>query len=134
MIGNLLVSADRVCDYIPIISTVSNTVGLFQKYCVIDCIDDRDLASGRYYTYLKDKSTYRSLALLIPGLGNLIVGMHDLFPTLIGRNWYAALDAPDDRIGLRHAEDDGVQEPSSSDYFCFGLFLCFYSCSRCFCG
>ena len=133
MIGNLLVSADRVCDYIPIISTVSNTVGLFQKYCVIDCIDDRDLANGHYYTYLKEKSTMRSVVLLIPVIGNVLVSLHDLCPTMRGGHWYGTLSAPDgiELRGASNAENDGGPEPSSSELRCFAAVLLLLHCCSC---
>lgn len=69
-----LVQADGICDYIPIISTISNLVGLVQKYFFIP---SAPAPADRYYTHLHQKNFYRCLVLLIPVLGNILVGLHD---------------------------------------------------------
>ncbi len=74
--NSFLKRADTVCDYIPVVSTVTNLVDLFQK-CVLSFTNPTKIEKDRYYSHLKDKSTKRCLLLLLPGVVNLAVGIYD---------------------------------------------------------
>lgn len=76
-IGNFLVKADNICDYIPVVSTATNLVDLFQKAVVIPKLDADVISSSHYYTHLKNKGIFRCLALLLPFIGNLLVAISD---------------------------------------------------------
>ncbi|MCB1111970.1 MAG: hypothetical protein H7A37_10455 [Chlamydiales bacterium] len=69
--------ADRVCDYIPIVSTASNFVDLFEKLA-FKGFDSTAIHQNRYFTYIDNKPTWRCVALLIPILGNIIIAIDDL--------------------------------------------------------
>jgi len=76
-IGKYLYRADVICDYVPVISTVSTIVNLFQKFFVIPYLNRDYVNSSYYYSYLNQKSTNRCISLLVPIIGNIIVGIFD---------------------------------------------------------
>lgn len=69
-VGHILSQADRICDYIPVISTLSNAVDLVAKAIFsaihINCLE------GDYANHLRDKSALRCALLLIPVIGNVV--------------------------------------------------------------
>ncbi|MGL5263329.1 MAG: ankyrin repeat domain-containing protein [Candidatus Rhabdochlamydia sp.] len=66
---------DRVCDYIPFVSTASNIVDLFQK-CVYKCLPE-NIAKNRYWSHINWKDVSRCLILLVPILGNIYIAISD---------------------------------------------------------
>lgn len=68
------IKIDKICDYVPVISTITSSVNLFQKYFVIPKIEKN---KSHYYQYLKNKSTFRSVCLLIPVFGNIVIYIFD---------------------------------------------------------
>lgn len=74
-----LVLADKVMDYVPILSTGTNLINLFQKIVMIPRVNAETVSSNDYYRYLKEKSIERCILLLIPGIGNLLVIASDNF-------------------------------------------------------
>ena len=76
-IGHVLVQADKVCDYIPVVSTISNLTVLFQKTIILPFSDRQTVINSRYYTHLEQKSALRCVMLLIPVIGNIVVGIYD---------------------------------------------------------
>lgn len=85
-VSSLLVKADRLCDYIPLVSTVSNLIDLFQKYVVLPFLHQDTIKASRYYQHLQQKSFLRCIALIIPILGNIIVGIYDLVHRPVYKN------------------------------------------------
>ncbi|KIC77239.1 hypothetical protein DB41_CO00080 [Neochlamydia sp. TUME1] len=71
-------SIDRGADYIPIVSTVTNLVDIFQKVVVLPFKQKENISKNVYYTHLDQKSFRRCLTLLIPVLGNVFVGIYDV--------------------------------------------------------
>ena len=76
-IGKTLRLADDVCDYVPVVSTVSNLVDLFQKTVVLPSTPKEIIWESHYYTHLDQKSFSRCVVLLIPVIGNILVGIYD---------------------------------------------------------
>lgn len=77
--SNVLISCDSICDYIPVISTITNLFfGILEKL-VLGCITLNSINKNHYFSYIKDKSLVRCVTLLVPFLGNIIVGIYDLF-------------------------------------------------------
>jgi hypothetical protein len=76
-VDDFFVKADNVCDYIPTISTLSNLTDLFQKCVILPFKSNQTIDNNHYYTHLKNKSILRSIVLLIPVIGNIIVGIYD---------------------------------------------------------
>jgi hypothetical protein len=76
-ISNSLVKTDRICDYVPLISTASNLVAIFEKFVVLPFIESSKKLSNRYYALIENKSLLRCLILLIPLIGNIIIGIFD---------------------------------------------------------
>jgi ankyrin repeat protein len=74
-ISTTFAEVDRVCDYIPFVSTVSNVVDLFQK-CVCKCLSET-VSKSRYWTHIKQKDLFRCFILLVPILGNIYVLVSD---------------------------------------------------------
>ncbi|MBX9744036.1 MAG: ankyrin repeat domain-containing protein [Chlamydiales bacterium] len=70
-ISSALVYADKVCDFIPFVSTASSAINLFQKYGPISSLLGISTKS-RYWEYIQGKPTCLSVVLLIPILGNFI--------------------------------------------------------------
>lgn len=75
---NFLVKTDNICDYIPVISTATNLSYLFQKTVVIPFASDETIVNDHYYQYINEKSFARCITLLIPVVGNIVVGLYDL--------------------------------------------------------
>lgn len=86
-LSQVFVKIDNVCDYVPVLSTVSNSVDIFAKiftkYVVLPLANDATKASIKkdmYYRHIKYKDWTRSLVLLLPfGINNLIVGIYDFY-------------------------------------------------------
>ncbi len=76
----LSVSTLQKCDYLPIVSSYTNCAALFYRYVGGHYISDS--AGDRKYHYFCDKSPIRCAILLIPILGNLLVGIYDLITYL----------------------------------------------------
>lgn len=75
--GTIFAETDRICDYIPFVSTVSNLIDLFQK-CVVKCLPE-GTTKNRYWSHIKDKDLLRCFILLIPILGNIYILVADYF-------------------------------------------------------
>lgn len=75
--GTTFVEADGICDYIPVVSTISNLIDLFQKY-VVKFLSE-GTAKNRYWTHIKHKDQLRCFILLVPILGNIYVLASDYF-------------------------------------------------------
>ncbi len=74
--GDDLAKLDVICDLIPVISTVSNCVNVFQKAIAIvanasEATDQKEVKS-HYYTHLEAKSFLFCSVCLIPVIGNVI--------------------------------------------------------------
>lgn len=78
LISNMFLSVDNYCDYIPGASTVTSLVDIFEKCVIVPFINKETRENSPYLTHIHEKSLVRSLVLLIPGLGNFIVGIYDL--------------------------------------------------------
>lgn len=77
-IGKIFISIDKTADYIPIVSTLTNLVDLFQK-CVVDlCTNSETTRKSPYYTHIRDKQALRCVILLIPVIGNILIGIYDV--------------------------------------------------------
>ncbi|MCB1112325.1 MAG: DUF4116 domain-containing protein [Chlamydiales bacterium] len=76
-IENFFIAADQAADYIPVVSTVSNLVDLFQKTVVISNMKPTTIEKAHYFSHLNKKSKTRCAVLLIPVLGNLAVAIYD---------------------------------------------------------
>lgn len=74
-VSTALAEADAICDYIPIISTLSNIVVVALK-CIYACLPE-SITKDRYWTHIHEKSLWRCLILLVPLLGNLYVLISD---------------------------------------------------------
>ncbi|HEY4832303.1 MAG TPA: hypothetical protein VIH61_07070 [Waddliaceae bacterium] len=74
-ISNLLVKIDHFCDYIPLVSSVTNLVDLFQKCVVLPFMDKTTIVSNHYYKHINEKSFVRCFLLVIPVIGNIIIGI-----------------------------------------------------------
>lgn len=68
-ITTLMSEVDNICDYIPVISTVSNLVNLFEKCAVVPCISKE--SRTHYWSHIKFKEIARCLFLLIPVISNI---------------------------------------------------------------
>jgi hypothetical protein len=72
-LSDFLIKADQICDCIPILSVVNNVVDLFIKIIVLPRMQLAAIQSSHYYTYLTEKTFTRSVLLLIPIFGQIIV-------------------------------------------------------------
>ena len=76
-VNDFFVIADSICDYIPLVSTVSNLIDLFQKNVILSFIDKGTINDSHYFTHLKGKLDLRCVVLLIPLIGNIVIGIYD---------------------------------------------------------
>lgn len=67
---------DHILDYVPVISTVSNLIDITAKLVLGNLTKD-PIDSFPYFAHLSEKSYLRCVTLLIPIVGNIIVGLHD---------------------------------------------------------
>ena len=76
-ISKYFISADVCFDYIPVISTFTNLLGLFQKCIFLLPLENIAVKGGHYYTHMKQKSFARCVVLLVPVIGNIFIGILD---------------------------------------------------------
>lgn len=80
-VSRCFIEMDKVCDNIPVVSTITNLIGLFQKYVLFPPLGPCCCACGwwsnRYVRHLQKKHFARYIILLIPIFGNLCVGIYD---------------------------------------------------------
>lgn len=65
-VESLLINLDKLCDFIPGLSTVTNVVNIFQKIFVVPC------ASNEYHDHLRKKTFYDCVTLLIPAINCVV--------------------------------------------------------------
>ncbi|CDR34905.1 hypothetical protein [Criblamydia sequanensis] len=77
-LSTLFIACDNICDYIPVISTITNLFfGILEKMVLV-YVQSTSLKENHYFSYIKDKSIFRCITLLVPFLGNILVGILDL--------------------------------------------------------
>jgi hypothetical protein len=75
--ADCLVKMDTFCDYVPILSTVSNLVDIVQKCFTLPAMKRKELYEDHYFTHLQQKNIPRCIILLIPILGNIVIAICD---------------------------------------------------------
>lgn len=77
-IGKIFVWTDQCCDYVPILSCVTNLVDLIQKISIDLFVDQSTVDQSRYYTHIQEKTYKRCFSLIfLFFLGNLIFAIYD---------------------------------------------------------
>ncbi len=71
---------DRICDYTPFVSTISNLGILFRKHVFKPA---EATLKGQAFTHIEQKNTMRCLTLLVPILGNLVIVFYDIVMSFI---------------------------------------------------
>lgn len=80
-VGNVssqMVSLDNFFDYVPVFSTATNIVDLFQKCLILPFKDQKSISASHYFTHICQKSFARCFFLLIPVVSNLAIIFFDL--------------------------------------------------------
>lgn len=77
-VDNFFVKTDIILDYVPVVSTATNLIDLFQKTVVFPFVSDEDIAASHYFKYINEKDAFRCLTLLVPVIGNIAVLFYDL--------------------------------------------------------
>ncbi len=72
----LLIFADNISDKVPVISSASNLYDIFAKMAFVP--PKTEPSNNPYIRHLRDKSYARCVILLLPFLGNIVVGLYDL--------------------------------------------------------
>lgn len=72
-----LVKIDRICDYIPLVSTGTNLFALFQKHHTMPGLNASAITNNHYYNHLSQKEDWRCKLLLIPVIGNITILLID---------------------------------------------------------
>lgn len=81
MISNFqynLVKSDLISDRIPLVSTVTNLIDIFQKCLVLPLLtlaSSDTVKKSYYYTHLNQKSLLRCIVLCIPIIGNIYIAL-----------------------------------------------------------
>lgn len=78
-ISDNLIKIDNTCDYIPVVSTITNLFDIFQKTVILPFLTEDKIRKNSYFTHLSNKSILRSIVLLIPGIGNIYVGLFEFY-------------------------------------------------------
>jgi hypothetical protein len=76
-LAKLYIFIDRHADYVPLASTVTSLIDIFQKVAIQTFKPIENPSSHYYYSYLNKKSFKRCSILLIPVLGNIVVAILD---------------------------------------------------------
>lgn len=101
-ISRLLVKVDNAADRVPLASFATNLADIFQK-CVIRPIlqglKAEKLLNSHYYVHLKHKSILRCVILLVPGLGNAVILIYDLYRKTKGQRLLK--EASKEKINLK---------------------------------
>ena len=76
--GQRMAQVDHIADYVPVMSTITNIINIFQKL-IIDIGRIRpNSEKDHYFHHIKDKSYGRCFfAALLPVIGNIILGIYD---------------------------------------------------------
>lgn len=77
-VNNTLIQIDQTCDYVPIASTITNLFDIFEKCAFNTCLQAESTKLTHYFSYINNKRFLRCLVLLVPILGNVIIGIYDL--------------------------------------------------------
>ncbi len=77
-INSFLVKTDRIFDYIPVFSTVTNLIDIFQKCVILPLMSEEKIKNNHYYTHVKEKNLARCISLLIPVIGNILIALLDV--------------------------------------------------------
>lgn len=80
------VNLDKICDYIPFVSSYTNIVDLIQKKRFKENESQKSEPpplKEKYITYIENKSDIRCSILIIPVIGNALVGIYDLAKAFI---------------------------------------------------
>ena len=72
-INNVLIAA----DYMPCISLLTKTTGVFLKLVVENYISPQFIANHSYCRHLQNKPFIRFIILLVPPVGNIVVALSD---------------------------------------------------------
>lgn len=70
-ISSILIAIDQTSNKIPLVSTATNLVNLFQKYAIIPFMSEERIRNSPYFSHINQKSTLECWMLLIPLVGNL---------------------------------------------------------------
>lgn len=98
-----LTNFNNVADYVPGLSTVTSLVDLVQK-AFLHLKGEQVVKSSAYYTHIQDKSKLRCVALLVPVLGNIVVGLYDLGKKAIAHNHYVKGCSSDVRYSINRKD------------------------------
>ncbi|WP_068469891.1 hypothetical protein [Candidatus Protochlamydia phocaeensis] len=74
---SLLIWMDRFCDRVPGASTLTNFINIFEKCVLKVAFQPNFIKANRYFSYINDKSMLRCIVLLVPVLGNIVIGLSD---------------------------------------------------------
>lgn len=77
MISKACVKLDGYADCIPVVSSATNLIDLFLKYVFRPCVGQARLENSHYFAYLEGKTGARSVILLIPVVGNVLIALLD---------------------------------------------------------
>ena len=102
--SNYHIKICNACDYIPVVSTFSNVVKLFNN-CIVEPLKNKNLNNKSWIdNHLKNKKVLRNLILLVPVIGNIIYVIYDLVNTII---FYKTLSLVKlNPVALKYAADE----------------------------
>lgn len=72
-ISESLAKIDAACDYIPLVSTLTNLIDLFIKFVLPYFVSQDAIRLNHYYRHLEKKSFSRCFLLAIPFVGNMLI-------------------------------------------------------------
>lgn len=81
--GEAKVRSINVCDYMPIVSTFTSSVDIYQMYTKLPAMKASEIQGNHYFRHLNQKSSIRVALLLIPVVGNIIIGLNDIMVELL---------------------------------------------------
>ncbi len=77
ILSEVFVSVDQAYDYVPVYSSVTNLIALFQKCVIFPLVSDLAIRANAYLSHIDQKSFARCVILLVPVLGNIVIALYD---------------------------------------------------------
>lgn len=101
---SFLINNDHILDYIPFVSTLSNIAAIFFKFTVLSKMEKPAKAYKPKYKPLDKKSYARCFLLLLPVIGNLIIGISDYLKSQTKTTMLATVEL--NGLDLQYASDE----------------------------
>lgn len=78
ILNKSLIVIDQLCDYIPFVSIISNSIDLLARNIILNKMSQATISAYPYFKHIQDKSSYRCITSMIPVIGNICLIFFDI--------------------------------------------------------